>query len=163
MAEMAFSRLEAKAELAYDHLMQQVLSSRDSHTNRRASIPMESHELETLRRFFLFVRYRNSARYGTVLSNLVQTVTWKNRLGHGVLLPVWHRIRRHRALTSIHAFLNHSTIQQPAPAMPSEDIYRCCWALLDAEVCLGVASEGQEFVMTDKCIGNLDECFRGDP
>jgi hypothetical protein len=158
-AELAFSRLEAKAELAFEHLMQQILTSQNCTTKKL--VTMERHELETLRRFFAFIRYRNSAQYNSMVSKFAETVTWENRpMSHGMLLSVWHR---HRVLTSIHAFLNHDSVRSPAPDMASEDVNRYCWSFLGADLYLGVASEGQEFVMTDNCIGNLDECFRGDP
>jgi hypothetical protein len=76
---------------------------------------------------------------------------------------VWQSIRRHQTLTSIHTFLHHDLVQSPNPVTNSEDINRYCWTFMGAEVCLGVASDGQEFLMTDICVGNLDECFIDDP
>lgn len=162
-AELAFSRLEAKAELAFEHLMQRVLAL---HTRIKLQVlPMERHEIDVLRRFFIFIRYRNSAKYSFMLSKMVQTVTWENNSGRGVLLSVWHRIRRQQALSSIYGFLDHASASASASASTtaSEDINRYCWNMLGAEVSLGVALEGQEFVLTDNCIGSLDACFRDDP
>ncbi|KZP22879.1 kinase-like protein [Athelia psychrophila] len=160
-AEMAFARLEAKAELAFEHLMHEVASSQDRTKTNLASI--KRHELETLRRYFVFVRFRNSSQYAFMLSNLVQTVTWENGSGKGVLLSVWHRIRRHRALTSIHAFLQHDAVRIPQPAMTCDQVNNHCWAFMEADIYLGVASEGQEFILTEHCTGNLDDAFRDDP
>ena len=67
-AKLAFSRLEAKAELAFEHLMQQIQSLQDR--TKIKTVPMERHELETLRRFFVFIRYRNSTQYGSVLQTI---------------------------------------------------------------------------------------------
>ncbi|KAF7971576.1 hypothetical protein HWV62_20828 [Athelia sp. TMB] len=160
-AEMAFAALEAKAELAFEHLMQEVASSQDRTKTKPLSI--KQHELETLRRYFVFIRFRNSSAYAFMLSNLVQTVTWENKSGKGVLLSVWHRIRRHRALTSIHAFLRHDAARLPQPAMTCEEVNLHCWKFMGADISLGIASEGQEFILTDHCSGNLDEAFRDDP
>lgn len=161
-AELVFSRLEAKAELAFEHLMQQILISLDR--TKTKAIPVDRHELETLCRFFVFIRYRNSAQYGAMLSNLVETTTLRSSNGDEVLSSTkCHRVRRHQALTSIHAFLLHDSIQSPNSATTCEDILRYCWTFIGAEVCLGIASDGQEYVVTGGCIGNLDECFRDDP
>lgn len=160
-AELSFSRLEAKAELAFEHLMQNV-SATQSRT-KTESVTLEGHELDTLRRYFLFIRFRNSAKYISMLSNMVQTITWKNESGHGVLLSVWHRIRRNRALTSLYMFLQHSSTKPRPTVVDSEEVHRYCWNLLESEVSLGIASEGQEFILSENCVGDLDASFRDDP
>lgn len=157
-AELAFSRLEAKAELALEHLMQNV-STTQSRT-KTEPITLEGHELDTLRRYFIFIRFRNSANYSSMLKNMVRTVTSKDSSGHDILLSVWHRIRRHQALTSLFMFLQFKAYPTVAD---SKDVHRHCWNLLDSEVSLGIASEGQEFILSDNCVGNLDACFRDDP
>lgn len=144
MAELAFSRLEAKAELALEHLMQQVVSLQNR--TKTVAMQLEQDMLETLRRFFAFLRYRNSAQYSSMLSNLVQTI-----------------VRRRRVLADIQAFLHYDPARLPPSVMPLQDIARYCWSFLSAEIYLGIASEGQEFVLTDNCIGNLDDSFRDDP
>lgn len=107
---------------------------------------VEQDMLETLRRFFVFLHYRNSAQYSLMLSNLVQAV-----------------IRRRHALANIQTFLYYSSNELPTSTTLTEDVARYCWSFLDAEICLGIASEGQEFILTDDCSGNLDESFRDDP
>jgi hypothetical protein len=162
-ADLVFSRLEAKAELAFEHLMQQILTSLDQDHTKTKTIPVERHELETLCRFFVFIRYRNSAQYSTMLSNLVETATFKSSNSDEGSSTKCHHVCRHQALTSIHAFLLHDSMQSSNSATTCEDIIRYCWAFIGAEVYLGIASDGQEFVVTSGCIGNLDECFRDDP
>lgn len=160
MAELAFSGLEAKAELAFEHLMQKI-SSFQKRTKAMA-MQIDRHELETLRRFFVFLRYRNSAQYGLTLCDLLSKATSENITSDdGALISIWLRI--HHTLTNIHTFLRHDSAQSSTPVIAVDDITRPCWNLSGAETCLGIASEGQEFVLTDGCIGNLDESFRGDP
>ena len=159
-AELAFSRLEAKAELALEHLLQSV-----STTQSRAKtnpITLEGHELDTLQRYFILIRFRNSATYRSMLSNIVQTITRKDSSGHDVLLS-GHRIRRHWALTSLFTFLQYNSAKPRPTVVDSEDVRRHCWNLLDSEASLGIASEGQEFILSDHCVGDLDACFRDDP
>lgn len=156
-AMLAFSRLEAKAELAFEHLMQQILSSQNR--TKTKPFPMEQDEVNTLRRFFVFIRFRNSTQYSSMLSNLTETATREKSNNPSM----FHHIRRHQAFASIHAFLVNGSIRQPISHVDFDDVDRQCWNLLDAEICLGIASDGQEFVMTDNCIGNLDESFRDDP
>ncbi|EDR00010.1 uncharacterized protein LACBIDRAFT_314918 [Laccaria bicolor S238N-H82] len=38
-----------------------------------------------------------------------------------------------------------------------------CWRLCEAEVCVGIACEDQEFILADCCFGSLDEGFDEDP
>jgi hypothetical protein len=38
-----------------------------------------------------------------------------------------------------------------------------CWRLCGAEVCLGMASDDQEFILPDCVFGTLDEGFEEDP
>jgi hypothetical protein len=154
-AELAFSRLEARAELALEHLMQSFSSELEDRSNM-TSVWIQRHELETLRRFFVFIRYRNGIHY----TNLVQTIA-ENGGDHG--LSIWRHIRRNGALSSMHLFLHHDSVQMPTVPLASEEMNRFCWSFMDAEVCLGAASDGQEFLMTESCIGNLDEGFWGDP
>ncbi|KAF8130770.1 hypothetical protein EV363DRAFT_1218906 [Boletus edulis] len=37
-----------------------------------------------------------------------------------------------------------------------------CWRFLEAEICFGVASEEQQFVLPDTCFASLDEDFGSD-
>jgi len=160
-AELVFSRLEAKAELAFEHLMQQIQVLTSLDRTKTKAIPVERHELETLCRFFVFIRYRNSAQYNAMLSNLVETATLKSSNIDEVAKCL--HVRRLQTLTSIHAFLLHDSMRSLNSTTTCDDIVRYCWTFIGAEVCLGIASDGQEFVMTGGCIGNLDECFQDDP
>lgn len=44
-----------------------------------------------------------------------------------------------------------------------EAVYNYCWLFCrDADVCLGVSSQDQEFVLPDRCFGDLDEAYGGE-
>lgn len=58
-----------------------------------------------------------------------------------------------------HAFLQHeNTDKKVFRHFEGLD----CWRFCDAEICIGLASEGQQFVLPDSCFTTLDEEFASD-
>jgi hypothetical protein len=41
------------------------------------------------------------------------------------------------------------------------DLY--CWRMCDAELCIRVATDDQEAILSDRCFGSLDEGFDEQP
>lgn len=127
---------------------------------RRFEVSVAKREREALLRYFVFLRYRNSDAYRETLGRLTRRIV----VGETVVQArhAWHRVRRRAVLGSFHAFLYRgagAAAQQTRPRFEGFD----CWRFLDAEICLGVASEEQQFVLPDTCCASLDGGFGGDP
>lgn len=121
-------------------------------------MPMSKREREALLRYFVFLRYRNSDSYRETVGRLTRRVV----VGETVVQArhAWHRVRRRAVLGSFHAFLNRDgSATHTRRRFDGFD----CWRFLGAEICFGVASEEQQFVLPDTCFASLDEDFGGDP
>jgi len=120
--------------------------------------------VNVLRKFFIFLRYRNCARYSTTVLALREI----GDLDVGGSLftayrPFFHRVRRRVVLGAILAFLQHPSTTEPGPAESYQEVQQYCWRLCGSELCIGMASEDQEFILTDACFGTLDEGFSENP
>ena len=179
-AEQAFTRLENEVERILAVLAVQIRARindpaliSDSGTAsdaecraRRFELPMSKRERDALLRYFVFLRYRNSEAYKETVGRL----TWRVVVGETIVQArhAWHRVRRRAVLGSFHAFLHRDgdgrATHAPAQAgrrFESEGFD--CWRFLEAEVCFGVASEEQQFVLPDTCFASLDGDFGSDP
>ncbi|KAF8120541.1 kinase-like domain-containing protein [Boletus edulis] len=174
-AEQAFTCLETEVERILAALVLQIRSRRphvadpasegeaDAACARRFEVPMSKGEREAVLRYFVFLQYRNSEAY----KEAVGRVTHRIVVGETVVQArhVWHRVRRHAVLGSFHAFLqrdgggSHGGATQTWCRFEGFD----CWRFLEAEICFGVASEEQQFVLPDTCFASLDEDFGSDP
>ncbi|KAI9459009.1 kinase-like domain-containing protein [Boletus coccyginus] len=166
-ADLAFTRLETEVEriLAAFVLQIRVTRARADDPNsdsgreqegdraRRFEIPMSKREREALLRYFVFLRYRNSEDYKETVGRLTRSVV----VGE---TTAWHRVRRRVILGSFHAFLRpDGRASQTRRQFEGFD----CWRFVEAEICFGVASEQQQFVLPDTCFASLDEDFGSDP
>lgn len=173
-AEQAFTRLETEVEriLAAFVLQIRAACARADDPNsdlereqdsercraRRFEIPMSKREREALLRYFVFLRYRNSEDYKETIGRLTCRVV----VGGTIVQArhAWHRVRRRAVLGSFHAFLRpDGRASQTKRQFEGFD----CWRFVEAEICFGVASEQQQFVLPDTCFASLDEDFGSDP
>ena len=165
-AEQAFVRLENEVERVLAELARQIrvrthgpTDSDPEHCPRRFEIATAKRDRDVLLRYFVFLRYRNSEAYRETVGRLTRRVV----VGDAVVRArhAWHRVRRRAVLGSFHAFLHwDGPATQPRQHWFEEFD---CWRFLDAEICFGVASEEQQFVLPDTCFASLDEDFGGDP
>ncbi|KIJ67231.1 hypothetical protein HYDPIDRAFT_148722 [Hydnomerulius pinastri MD-312] len=160
-AEQAFTRLENEVERILADLVLKVRSF--SNTSQpgatRLQLPLSKRNRDQLLRYFVFLRYRNSEQYKETVGSLTRRVV----TGSGAIINArhaWHRVRRRAILGSYHAFLHHESL-------PTQKAHRFdgldCWKFCKAEMCIGLASEGQQYVLPDTCFTSLDEDFGGDP
>ncbi|KAN0078207.1 Protein kinase-like domain containing protein [Tylopilus felleus] len=159
-AEQAFVRLENEVERILVGVVHQIRAVRAHAAVRRFEVSVAKREREALLRYFVFLRYRNSDAYRETLGRLTRRIV----VGETVVQArhAWHRVRRRAVLGSFHAFLYRgagAAAQQTRPRFEGFD----CWRFLDAEICFGVASEEQQFVLPDTCCASLDGGFGGDP
>ncbi|KAF9221082.1 kinase-like protein [Gyrodon lividus] len=158
-AEQAFTRLENGVERILADLVLKIRSPSNSETTRRLEIPISKRNRDHLLRYFVFLRYRNSEQYQKTVGRLTRRVIVE---GGAVVNArhAWHRVRRRAVLGSYHAFLHHESLDtQTFHRFEGLD----CWTFCKAEICIGIASEGQQYVLPDTCFASLDEDFGGDP
>ena len=177
-AEQAFCLLEQEAETILTQLMASTYSSGIPTTS--TSFCFSKERLATLRKYLAFLRFRNSRKYQTTFRSLNEPgpSASRDRI-FSAYLPV---IKEHRAramLQMMTAFLQHSPLEYTSSSRSVRDDAHCtrgayiddlrtameiyCWQLCDAEVCVGVASQDQEFILSDACFGALSEGFAEDP
>jgi hypothetical protein len=175
-AEQAFYHLEFKAESTLARLIELTYTS--GTPTRTTSFCCDRKSVESLSRYLTFLRFRNSAKYREILQSLVVPVEEDHQ---GIIYPAYRpmitELRRRAILREFVRFLrytaddsdpSHPRDPRPDHRSASLDAFRdamnlYCWRLCDAEVCIGVASEDQEFILPDSCFGTLDEGFDEDP
>ena len=109
--------------------------------------------------YFVFLRYRNSEAYRETVGRLTRRVVVGDAVAQ--VRRAWHRVRWRAVLGSFHA-LPHQDGPATQPRWHWFGEFGC-WRFLDAEICFGVASEEQQFVLPDASFVSLDEDFGGDP
>ncbi|RXW23396.1 hypothetical protein EST38_g2433 [Candolleomyces aberdarensis] len=153
-----------------------------------STVSLTVNQLAKLRRFLVFIRFRNSAGYASLVRKLFADLEYREEDGN--IYPAYRSIivqmQRRYVLQGFTDFLQghgrrldrvHDEADRPlASAEPTDkfieffheimDAY--CWRLLDAEVCVGVVADEretgrEEFIISDACYGSLDEGFGEDP
>jgi len=178
-AEQAFYDLESKAAATLTQLIARTYTG--GTPTKTNSFCFDRKPIESLSRYLTFLRFRNSAKYREILQSLDDPAEENHR---GIIYPVYrpmiNELRRRVILREFIKFLQHSSDDGPAyrhrdPRLehhPSSgaslDTFRdamntYCWRLCGAEVCIGIASEDQEFILPDSCFGTLVEGFDEDP
>lgn len=134
--------------------------------------------MESLCRYLTFLRFRNSAKYREILQWLREPA--EDHHHEGIIYPAYGPIitdlRRRIVLREFIRFLQRPESYRPRDPRPEHytstgtslgvfrdamDMY--CWRLCGAEVCIGIASEDQEFIFPDSCFGTLGEGFDENP
>jgi hypothetical protein len=177
--EEAFHQLEAEAEATLASFIKHTYShGNPTSTN---SFPFARQVVESLCKYMIFLRFRNSAKYREIVRSLEEPAGDSESFGEGVLGPVYLpliiELRRRHILRAFITFMRHSSDDASAPRPRPErhlrlgasvdalqdamDLY--CWRLCGADVCIGVASDDQEFIQTEACFGTLAEGFDEDP
>ncbi|KAH9475156.1 Putative serine/threonine-protein kinase/receptor R826 [Psilocybe cubensis] len=176
-AEGAFAKLELETEVVLKDLLDRTVWSGGSCSTKR-SLPFDRKSVEILRKYFVFLRFRNSAGYRDTALSLTNSYQADPEEGvvYSAYRPLIVQFRLRHILRGFIKFLNHTSADGPftkhAPEFPTSgisvdafqeamDLY--CWSLCEAELCIGLATEDQEFMLSDRCFGTLDEGFDEDP
>ncbi|KAK2464977.1 hypothetical protein APHAL10511_003053 [Amanita phalloides] len=174
-AQDAFVRLERKAEEALEGLVDHIRSDGSCR-----EIQVERCIADTLRRYFAFLRFRNSKVYKEIVHSvreLVDNQTPASRLGkiYPAYRPLISQLHLRIVLRTILAFLTSGNdkpyIGLGTGTSGSTTLLRRfheamewhCWSLRNAEICFGVATEEQEFLLPDTCYGTLTENYQENP
>lgn len=172
-AHRVFSRLEGEARVVLQDLKERT----QTEDCKKKSLPFNRLNVETLRKYFVFLRFRNSSGYRSILQSLDGSTEESCQDGvlYSVYRPLIADLRRRYILREFTNFLQHRWTDNPRPepcAQPvtgaASDAFRdtmevYCWRLCGAEICIGMATDDQEFVLSDCCFGTLDEGFEEDP
>lgn len=177
-ATSEFLRLEHMSEAIFANILHRtVWSDAEQHPRK---VPLDRLDVETIRKYLTFIRFRNSAGYSKTIASLHDAAEEKPHDGSvcPAYRPLFVRIRKRFMLRQFISFLKHSSANADAPHLRPEynvsgggaalDEFRdtmelYCWRLCGAEVCFGVASEDQEYMLPDCVFGTLDEGFEEDP
>lgn len=175
-AEEMFYRLENEAGLTLTGLIAHTYShGNPTSTN---TFPFDREAVENLCKYMVFLRFRNSAKYREIVQSLEEPTEQRSREGvYPAYLPIMIELRRRHIVRAFITFMQHSSsdnpLRRPRPErhlrlgasvdalQDAMDMY--CWRLCGADVCIGVASQDQEFILADSCFGTLDEGFDEDP
>ncbi|KAJ3549239.1 hypothetical protein NMY22_g962 [Coprinellus aureogranulatus] len=141
-----------------------------------------------IRRFLVFLRFRNSAGYANIVRKLASDL--ERREEDGNIYPAYKtfvvQMQRRYVLRAFIDFLHGNDRRESqrmydhvpsAGVQGSEDkfvdffheVMDCyCWRMLEAEMCLGVVKEEretgkEEYIVSETCYGSLDEGFDEDP
>jgi hypothetical protein len=177
-AEDAFSLLESDTRAALNSLLERTVWSEESYAGKK-SLPCDRRTVETLRKYFVFLRFRNSEGYRETVRSLEQS--HQNQPQDGNIYPAFRPLivqnRLRFILRTLVAFFQHMSsdgasskpcteqaIPEGAVVKSFQDMMNLyCWRMCDAELCIGVATDDQEFMLSDRCFGSLDEGFDEQP
>ena len=177
----AFQTLEKDAETAARSLLQQAdakprtsqltgVEPRRHISNRldRPKLTLAPHSLRSLQKYLIFLRFRNSYRYGKILklandgslflrrrASLLSPKHYPMRLGDDKRDPLsdWVGI-----LKGFACFFNASSLTRcETYNFICESIHRRYNNIQEAEICVGVASEPDEYILSASCFGFVEE------
>lgn len=171
-AERAFSVLETDTRVALNDFLERTVWNEEGYPGTKA-LPYDRLTVETLRKYFVFLRFRNSEGYHETVCSLEQS--YQTQPQDGNLYPafrpliVQHRLRF--ILRTFILFFRHNSSdgtstnccpEQTVPESTSMDPFQdmmnfYCWRMCNAELCIGIATEDQEFILSDRCFGSLGE------
>jgi len=170
-AEGAFLRLERKVEETLGTLLSRIRgddSCRGLQVERRA--------VNVLRRYFAFLRFRNGRPYKELIHSIRRPAddhTSQCGIIYSAYHPMISQLQLRIILRTILAYLTSDDTVRAG----SENQYTSttllrnfqdamqsyCWSLRGAEVCFGIATDEQEFLLPNTCYGTLVENYTENP
>ena len=143
-------------------------------------ILLDYKEIDAIRKYLNFIRFRNSAGYFKTIASLRDDEEEKSHEGslYSASRPLVVRIRKRFILRQFISFFKYTSTDfdthylrpkidgygvDPASNKLEDIMELYCWRLCGAEVCLGIATEDQEYMLPDCVFGTLNEGFEEDP
>ena len=165
-ANNAFSALEREAETAIRSLMQQVdtklqpsklyginTSRKDLRKLGKSQLSLGIHALQSLQKYLIFLRFRNRREFWTLLK-----LSTKSQHG-GSLSTLKEKNREHldtrKLLESFTCFLTQDYIAHQNISFVADCIHKNYKNLGEAELCLGVSPEPDEYILSPACFGDV--------
>ncbi len=170
-AEESFSRLESATQSSLKHILDGKLKGGDS-VSSKISLPLSSTSVDELRKYFVFLRFRNSVGYQKTIWSLEEAYQNHDQKGNlfTMFQPLIVQNRLRIILREFIKFFNARSVVDPSrglhedPNQPGiaadpflQSMHLLCWGLCNAELCFGVATEEQEFILSERCFGSLDD------
>ena len=167
--EGAFANLERAVEETLVNIISQLRTCPN-----RKDVQVTQRTLHNMRRYFAFLRFRNCEAFKA----LIRPISELNS-PCGAIYSAYHslisQLQLRVMLRTMLAFLTSD--DNPQVKLNTERQYTStplirhfhdamnsfCWPLPNAEICLGVASEEQEFLLPDACYGTLVDNYKEDP
>lgn len=168
-----FALLEQASEAIFTNILHRTAWLDTESPPRKVSLDKTG--IESVRKYLTFLRFRNSTSYRETIRSLAEAAVEKPQDGsvYAVYRPIFVKIHKRFILRQIISFFHHNSDDAPY-ARPEHgcsntlgafkdamELY--CWRLCHAEICLGMASDEQEFMLPDCLFGTLDEGFLEDP
>ena len=172
-AEEAFVRLELKAEETLRAFLIQIHDD-----DSRRELQVWRCAVDVLRRYFAFLRFRNCRAYEELVRSIGQPADNQMSKDGSIFSaygPLISQLHLRIVLRTILAFLTSddtvyarsSTEYQHTSTTLLRNFHDVmqsyCWSLRNAEVCFGVATDEQEFLLPDTCYGTLVEDYKEKP
>ncbi|KAJ8496759.1 hypothetical protein ONZ45_g12335 [Pleurotus djamor] len=180
--EAAFHKLESLAEEALTTLFRGIPTpSTSPNSPRTTRVALTRQQLDNIRTYLVFLRFRNSSKFAEIVDSLQQPTSYSHDTQDSNAKSVFSRpfflqVRRRVIFEGILAFLKHSpgvsrrnsVRRRPPMTHDQRDVFHrameeYCWKFCGADVFVGVASEKQEYMMSDTCYGTLQEGYVDDP
>jgi len=169
-ANHAFSRLELVTQSALNDILDRGLRSQGRNDMNQTSMAFSRVSVMALRKYFVFLRFRNGPGYKKTLQSLADACQ-EPTLSQFLIT----QDRLCRVLLEFIRFFDYGTDddfpaawlrKQNTGVAAMDDFLKLmeeyCWRFCEAEICIGIATEEQEFILSERCYGTLDEGFEED-
>jgi hypothetical protein len=170
--EEAFANLERTVEGTLVNIISQLRTCPE-----RKDVQVEQHALLSMRRYFTFLRFRNCEAFKALIRPIGEPTNYRTTCG--AIYSAYHSLISQLQLRVIlRTMLEFLTLDDDSRAKSNTErqytstpllrhfhdaMDSFCWPLRNAEICLGVASDEQEFLLPDACYGTLADSYREDP
>ncbi|KAM6499519.1 Protein kinase-like domain containing protein [Amanita muscaria] len=168
-AEDAFCRLESEVE----ETLVEVISQLRAHRGCR-SVQVKQFALENMRRYFSFLRFRNCGAFKVLIRSIRESVVCSTSSGtvYCAYQPLISQLHIRVILRTMLAYLTpddnpharSSTERQFMSTALLRNFYDAmdsfCWTLHNAEVCIGMTDDEQEFLLSDICYATLADNYK---
>ncbi|TDL14291.1 kinase-like protein [Rickenella mellea] len=157
-ANAAFVSLEKEAETAIRSLLQQVNSGRPPSgvpdARGRAKLSMGRHSLQVLMKYLTFLQFRNSLKFCELLENAGCGQAHDGPCTCDGALSRWLVV-----LAGFTEYLGGNNGGKCSPEFDHvyESIHEKYRDIQDAEICVGMAAESDEYILKASCFGILEE------
>ena len=122
-------------------------------------MPFSRVSVMVLRKYFVFLRFRNGPGYKKTVQSLADAC--QDRLCY-----VLREFIRFFEYGTNDDFPSTWIRKQNTGVAAMDDFLQLmeayCWCFCEAEICVGIATEEQEFILSERCYGTLDEGFEED-
>ena len=170
--EETFFRLQSVVRSALKDIMDQISDHATRDDSYKIPLSVSCISVEDIRKYFIFLRFRNSKGYQDVIQSLHDAYQDHDKHGNVAILfrPLIAQNQLRFILREFIRFLSHRSgigltgnLQDRLnPVTVSMDSFLAlmdshCWSLCHAEIFFGQAQDDQEYIFSERCFGTLDD------